>query len=466
MNDNPEGTPNPLNPGVGAGLGFTETEPSAPETPAGPEAPAEPEAPVAPEPATIEKVGISEEDLAFKKEPLDDPMMRPVSKNNFDTLGMEEKVEVNIKPVAIESTPEPELVAKDSIVEPSKKNTKKKFFIVAAIVLIITAVICGAAAIAIMLVNNNNDDRVNKAIEKLVNGKMPSIVSAQGRISALSNAENATIGSFDIDFNGNFDLSNATNTVSAKINAELSSGDKISIGVDELRDKDGETFFKIRGLDSISNNPLASAYSGVIEAIDDEWILITNDFGDSMGNLGIFENSSTCLINAISTLPQYSSDITKKYEANQFITYSTDKLEISKKKNPLYKLSFNSDKLTAFINSLSNNGFINELNACSENTATNSNVTVEAIEKIFDTFPTVYVEIDDNYNFTRVYFKTSVGDSTNSTSVTADLALSYPAKVELETPDEYINMSTLVNNLVTGVLYSGNTGLTEIEVDY
>jgi len=484
MNDNPEGTPNPLNPGVGAGLGFTETEPSVPETPAEPEVPAEPEAPGEPEtPAVSETPAGPEtdiaEDFAFKVE---------TPQNNFDTLGMEDKademvssetVSVNISPAPAEpvaaepvaaepvaAEPMPELVAKDSIVEPAGKGNKKKILIIGAIILAIIAVICGATAVAIMMLQNNNGDRVNKAIEKLLNGEMPSIISAQGRISALSNADNTDINSFDIDFNGSFDVRNTTNTISAKVNADMKSGDKVSIGVDELENKDGEVFFKIRGFDTLSNNQLVSAFSGLTEVIDDTWILVTGDFSENMEGLQIFDNSSACLVNAFSTLPKYGKDIAKKYEANQFITYSTDKLETSKKKNPLYRVSFDSNKLSAFVNSLSNNGFINELNACTNNTATNSATTATSIENIFKIFPSVYLEIDDNYNITRVYFKTNLGDEAGSMNVTADLALSYPNKLEVVAPDEYVDMSILVDKLVTGVLTSGDTGLTEIEVGY
>ena len=508
MNENPEGTPNPLNPAAGTGLDFVETEqtsevmaepevPAVPEEPKAPETPAEPEAPAelgkvepasfteaatsitveaTPEAPKTPEVPVDNEPLEFAKpaeapEAPIDPVMQPVSQNNFDTLGMNdtaneapveeikeesftraEVVPVNTAPVS----ETPELVAKDSIVEPAKGGSKKKVLIIGAIVLLIIAIICGAAAVAIMMAGNNSGDRVSKAIEKLVNGQMPSIISAQGTINSFSDVDDAEISSYNIDFNGTFDTAYNTNTISAKVNAELSSGDKVVIGVDELENKDGEVFFKIRGLDTLANNPLVSAFSGVVEAIDDEWILVTGDFADNMEGLEIFDNSSTCLINALGTLPKYSKDIAKKYEANQFINYSTDKLEISKKKNPLYKLTIDSNKLTAFINSLSNNGFINELNACADSTATNEDVAITMIEKIFENFPTVYVEIDDNYNFTRVYFKVATGDETSAMTTTADLALSYPAKLEVVAPDEYMDMTTLVNTLVYNVLSGEN----------
>ncbi|MBR3269756.1 hypothetical protein IKG07_00670 [Candidatus Saccharibacteria bacterium] len=487
MNDNPEGTPNPLNPAMGTGLDFVETEQTSeimaePEAPVVPEVPEVPETPVVPETPEVPEVPEAPEvpeSTAFKVGPASfteaaqtpiDPVMKPVSHSNFDTFGMDDaaneipveeikeevkeetftRVETPAQNIPVTTAPvseAPDFVAKDSIVEPAKGANKKKILIIGTIVLLMIAIICGAAAVAIMMMNNNTGDRVNKAIEKLINGQMPSIVSVQGNLNSFSNADDSDISSFNIDFNGSFDTAYSTNSVSAKINAELASGDKVSIGVDELENKDGEVFFKIRGLDTIF-----AGQNGLAEVVDDEWILVTGDFTTNMEGVGIFDNSSTCLINALGTLPKYSKDIIKKYESNQFINYSTDKLEISKKKNPLYKLAIDSDKLTAFINSLSNNGFVNELNACAGNTASNTNVAASAVEEIFADFPTIYVEIDDNYNFTRVYFKVTTGDKANSATTTADLALSYPAKLEVAAPDEYIDMSTLVNRLLTGTL--------------
>lgn len=521
MNENPEGTPNPLNPApgtgeemaAGTGLDFVETEQTSevmadpevsnvpeepsvpealtvPEAPTVPETPAEPEVPAAPEMPDTELGEVK--DSNFKVEPASfaeaaesvsiettpaapegpiDPVMQPVSQNNFDTLGMEDttvkeetftRVETPATPVPISSAPiteTPELVAKDSIVEPAHGGGKKKVLIIGAIVLLIIAIICGAAAAAIMLVGNNTGDRVSKAINKILDGEMPTIVSAQGTINSVANADTDStaayqdfITSYNIDFNGTFDIAHSTNTVSAKVNAEISTGDKVSIGIDELENKDGEVFFKIRGLDTLEGNPLLAAFSAVTEAINDEWILVTGDFTENMEGLDVFDNSSTCLINAFKTLPTYGKDIVKKYQAADFINYSTDKLEISKKKNPLYKLTFDSDKLTNFVNSLSNNGFVNELNACAGNTATNEDVALEMIENILKGMPAIYVEIDDNYNFTRVYFKVTAGEGENTTTTTADLSLSYPAKLDVEAPDDYIDMSTLVNNLLTSMM--------------
>ena len=453
MNENPEGTPNPLNPAPGTGeelaagtgsLDFVETanvseEANEPEVADAPKEASEPEKtnePIVSEEAEAEEVEISrtpkpesteepikpasfteavgaveavEETKPFEEtipvsHNVADPMMRPVSHNNFDTLGtdnvpaddapveeltMEETMVT--RPAPINNAPE--LVAKDSIVEPAGGGSKKKILAIGAIVLLMIAIICGAAAAAIFLVGKNTDDRVGKAIERLLNGETSSIIAAQGTVDAVSNTDDSGIGDFNLDFNGTFDMRSSMNTISAKINTELAGGIKASISIDELKNEDGEAFFKVRGLDSLlggakttnsedvtnltncinatdttncltvsgtaTATDLVSVYSNLIDVIDNQWILVSDDFGDTMGGLGFFDNSSACLANALGTLPQYSKDLAKKYEANQFITYSTDKLEISKKKNELYRLSFDDEKLTAFINSLSNNGFIN-----------------------------------------------------------------------------------------------------------
>ena len=553
MNKNPEGTPNPLNPApstsedMAAGTGpleFVETanvseimedlEPEkalepTPELEVAPRSEDTPDTkkaaePVKPASFTEPASGVVPPRQASRpNRSVMDPMMRPTPRNNFDTLAPnnnppeEPLVEdfamiesVSETPVTTPISDTPELVAKDSIVEPAGGNGKKKALIIGAIVLLIVGIICGAAAIAIAVLGNTGD-RVSKAIEKLLNGEVSSIISAQGEITAAPNVDDSGIGGFNLDFNGTFDTKSGMNTISAEVETKLVGSADASIEIDEMRDQDGEVFFKVSGLDSLLEGAktintedlinvtdcidaanttncvsvtgtttaadLISAYSGLVDVIDDQWILISDNFGDTMKSLGIFDNSSTCLINAVSTLPQYSKDIVKKYKENQFITYSTDKLEISKKKNPLYRLNFDANKLSAFVNSLSNNGFINELNACAGNIATNTNVTADMISGIFATFPTVYVEIDDNYNLTRVYFKAITNDTEasyetvedcecvtspcdcgseisgefTSMTVTADLNLTYPPKLEITMPSDYIEMSNLVNKLMTGV---------------
>lgn len=585
MNENPEGTPNPLNPApgtendvaAGTGLDFVETEQVSevmtdPETPAEPEAPAEPETPEVPEapempeapevstePEAVElgkieetsaKIGpasfteaasfraptspikpvesetIVESDISVESESepmkaeMPDPMMKPVSHSNFDTFGANDAKEVDVPvkeikeetfvrsetPVTLTPASDtPELVAKDSIVEPAGGDGKKRVLIIGAIILVMIAIICGAVAVALMM-NGNTEDRVTKAIDKLLNGEVSNIIAIDGDIAVNSSDSDNSV---NINFDGTFDIKSTMSKVSANIDANIDSGTNLSFGIDEISNKSGDAFLKFTGLTDMAKNgnklttmedtdvmvtncvgdssdltncqpqadissmDILSIYGGLFEAVDNEWVEVSGGFAEAAENFDLFDNNSTCLINAFGSLPQYSKDIANKYKANPFITYSTDKLGITKKQNNLYRLNFNTDKLTAFINSLSNNGFINELNACANNGATNEDVASGMVEQIFEDFPTVYVEINEKYDFTRVYFETTVSAPSTTTTqpqciqepcepetvveetestVTADLELSYPSELVIEEPSEYITMSDLLTNVMAKFL--------------
>ena len=530
MDGNPEGTPNPLNPMSGSVDTDDVVQPAtftrpvnyseANDVPAKTSTPI-PEATPASEP-TFEPEPVHESAPVRESIPVStphvnhsvvDPMMRPVARRtetaptntvddipaaeNFDTLGMDSSVMDELTSSHTDTASTQNLVAKDSIVEPAKGgNGKKRGLIIGAIVFLMVAIICGAAAIAIMMLGNN-DDRVSKAIDKLINGGLPNIITVQGDISSTTNGASditSLANSFSIDFKGTFDTSSSLNKVEAGVNATLTTGQEVSLDVEEMRTKDGNTFFKVSGLKNLLNSgssdtlelnttkestaeitldcvntncsdgdtctdncmsvqepqeSVLSMYSGLFDVVDNQWIMVSDTFARSMSGSELFDNSSTCLINAFGTLSQYSSDIAKKYKENPFVTYSTDNLEIAKKKDNLYRLGIDSSKASAFANSLSNNGFINELNACTGNTATNVNVSSSAIDKLFANFPTVYIEVDENSNITRVYLKTIIESDGASTTVKADLGLSYPAEVKITEPTEYTDMSTLLSAMMS-----------------
>lgn len=577
MDGNPEGTPNPLNPvqgtasatnqsqpntGVAAGTGTldqyetteilddydtdgyndyyaestslteTTTQPTSSRMPemakAAPISSSMPNMPTAPR-HTVANYGAHSGVI--------DPMMRPVSHNensannqpqtdtsfdSFSELNHESLDELS-QDFGQLSSNDSNLVAKDSIVEPVGGSKKKTALIASAIALIMIAIICGVAAIAIVMMNNGGD-RVTKAIEKVLNGEVSSIVSVNGKITSTNDLVDYDDSTDDtssaliiaplnsastvINFEGTFDTASSINDISASLALEYPDGAKASVDIYERKNSSGNVFFKVAGLGSIvkafgtgnsgsevlvydeSGNEsdsvvttacstdgseslqedclnsqtsssmlggLMTVYGGLLESIDDQWILISEEFADEMGDLEIFDNSSTCTINAIKTLPKYTKDIINSYKANPFVTYSTENLGIAKKKNELYKLSFDNDKMSAFINSLNNNGFINELNACAGNVATNTQVTPAMLETITKDLPAVYAEIDDNNNFTRFYFKAG----TASTTIEADINLSYPAEIKVSDPSDYIDMSTLLNSVMTTFLQSGDTPLLE-----
>ncbi|MBR3324006.1 hypothetical protein IKG24_00485 [Candidatus Saccharibacteria bacterium] len=518
MNNNPEGTPNPLNPGPG--VANTPREPRREEAMGtGMLDYTESPAPAKPEMPKEEKREVVARPVPPRtNHGVVDPMMRPIAhtepvRDNFESLEMDsisieelatDEPVNSVRPAANTTDPvatpfmtrtpqntNSDFVARDSIVEPAGKKSSKKPFIIGAIIFLIVAIICGAAAVAIIMMGNSSD-RVSKAIDKIMNGQGPSIVHIDGNITSVS--DGGMPSDTSINFDGTFDLLNSVNKVSADITTTYAGGTGLSIALNEVQTQSGDVFFKLSGLGDIidmpsdessaemvqtncvdgpegtncgsstaESNPL-SVYSGLFEVIDDEWIRVSDNFADSMKGLQLFDNNSTCLINALGTLPEYANNLAAKYKASPFITYSTDKLEISKKKNELYRLGFDQNKMSAFANSLSNSGFINELNACAGNTATNSGISAADIQDIFSRFPSMYVEIDDNDNITRLYFKANIDTGTDSTTTTADLNITYPERIQLQEPASYIEMSTLLNSVMTTLLSTNSeNGVTTTE---
>ncbi len=428
--------------------------------------------------------------------PVMDPMMRPRQATNipvehvqetasFESLTEEydpsydemEMGNTNV-PSAANPAVDSRYVAKDSIVEP--KHKKKRWPIVTAIILLCIAIACGVAALIIFLMPKP-DDRVATAISKLLNNGLPSIVKTDGELNFVYNGSDSAVSLINVDFDLTADSKTGMNDTSATVNVTMSDETTFSFDVDEVRMKDGDTFFKVDNVADIlsmfntgevecaggatacdGTDESLSDMTGVFDTIDDQWIKVGDDFVNDVDGLGIFDNQTTCMIGAFSDITKYGKEISNKYEANPFITYSTDNLGIAKKHNTLYRLGFDTDKLTAFVNSMENSGFVNALNSCAKNGATNGVATTDSIEDLFSSYPTMYAEVDNDYRFTRVYFDADTSDG--STNIRADLDFSYPATMEVYAPDNYINLndylSTTFNNF-----FDGNVTIEETDVE-
>ena len=158
-----------------------------------------------------------------------------------------------------------------------------------------------------------------------------------------------------------------------------------------------------------------------------------------MGNTS--SASSQCLVDALSGSSKYGDDIAKLYNDNQFITYSTDDIKIEKKKDTIYKLGLDYDKMAGFINAMKSSELMSSLKACSSEVTTDKDVTAAELKESFANFPEVYVEIDGKNNFTRVYF------TVDAINLVADLSIAYPNTITVETPDSYLEASDYLSDI-------------------
>ncbi len=432
MNENPGETPNPLNPGPApvpaepapqpAPVGPAPTPEPAPAAPAPQPLPAEP----APQPAAVEPVGPA-------------------------------PVEPAVQPAAV-----------DAVAEPKKSH--KKAVIISVIIALLVAIGGGVAAIAIL--KPFNKDAVPAAISKLMNGA-PNYVTMSGTIKSVPNVEDSAFSKLDVSFSAGVDSKKQRNYAKAAISAELADGQDFTFSLDEVHTESKNLYLKLSGIaaaleqlgaidaevndtncldNDLETNcessevipPSIMTALGLLDVIDGEWIEIPDSTFSGIADLQTLDTETACLIEAAGKLDEYGKDFANIYNANQFITYSTDNLAIAKKKDTLYRLNFDAEKMTGFINAIGNSGFMNEMLACTGEAATNVPAKVEDVAEILAEAPAVYVEIDEDDNFTRVYM-TTVDENV---STTVDISFSYPSSITIEEPEYYIEFNDLLSQIL------------------
>ena len=111
---------------------------------------------------------------------------------------------------------------------------------------------------------------------------------------------------------------------------------------------------------------------------------------------------------------------------------------------------------------MNNSGFANELMACIGGPATNTNISSNMLKEILKYLPTIYVEINDNNEFTRVYLSLATPDGTMN--ITADLALSYPTSITVNEPSVYLDLNQVTDMILTNFFQQPITTLEMGEV--
>lgn len=477
MNENPGGTPNPLNP-----------SPSVAPTGAAPAgvtpAPggAQPVAPTPTQPTpTAQPVAPATQPIAATTQPVATAQpVAPTQTQPATSVSVGEQLSAELA--------KEDLKASDSVVEPKKKS--KKGVVIALVILLLLAAIGGAVAAILILKPFGGKDAVPAAISKLFSSDRPKNVAASGKITATF-GDSSDVASLDVDFTSGLNTVSTEQYASATVTATFADESTFQFDANEIHVANGDLYLKVSGIAEALNNyqsqtleetncledesgmtnceateyidcidetgegcvvasPSESIldFIGVFEVIDNEWIHISSTSFSTITDTVSLDSPAQCLIEAAGNLGEYASNLSTIYKDNPFVTYSTDNLKIAQKKNPLYLLSFDANMLAGFVNAMPTSGFMNEMLACMDGEATNKDVTVADMEKIIAKLPVIYVEIDDQDNFTRVYLK---GDSEDGSSTgIADISLSYPSAITVDEPEEYLELNSILAQLFSG----------------
>ncbi len=467
MNGNNEGTPNPLNPNP---------TPAQAETPAPAPKPAleaEPLAEVSPE-GTVE--------IETAHEAATNPLDRPMEQ----------------APVAT--------------AEPPKK--KKTGLIIGILASLLVATGCGVAAI-LLFANNNNDDAVAKAMNKLMSGDASTNMVVDGTISLIPHNSKSAITNMKIDLKSNLVAGSMINSTVAKLSVETKNNDSITAEVDEIYGTDGDLYFKISGASELLKNPSifesllntdepivdcdsisageeancieaideetkteettteveivsgegissedAAEFSSVAKMFEDQWLRVSVDELTDMTSETVEESNLSCLVDLTSNVNKSSNSIADSYTKNPFIISNNKDLTVTSKVNPIYEVNFDTEKFTGFVNSLKDSEMMSELYNCMgyEYSDVNTDNVVEAIKEL----PTLYVEVDSSYNFTRLYFVNDYNEG--AATIEVDLSFGYPTNVNVSEPEEYKDLSEVLQT-VFGNIYDLPDDEAKVEVE-
>ena len=254
------------------------------------------------------------------------------------------------------------------------------------------------------------ENRVPAAVTKMFSSNAPLNIHADGTITvALESGDSnsaSDITEIDIDFDGTINAPNFANTATANVTAVMADDSEVKFKVDEIHTKDDELFLKAgENLQKLFKTD--SVYAKVLGKVGENWTLVTSENYGYIGNLIGLDSTMQCYIGSAANW----GDLFDANTVGELLTASTENLNVAKKNDELYRVYVKMDKLA---------------------TATGCNKT--------NVTPTIYVEINESYYITRVYFKMTNSDG--KMSITADLALTYPTTFEINEPREYVDFTT------------------------
>lgn len=465
MNENSEGTPNPLNP-----LG---PNPSQPDSVAS-----------APEPVS----GVSN--------PIDPMIRRPeTSPKPVDPIM---KQAPNAAPLTSETTPpapeaappafdtlDPMARPMEKAAEPTSTPPKKKKtgLIIGAIICGLIALGCIIAAVVVAL-TMGREDPVARAIEKIASGDMPTNTSIDGTVKIDINDADSEVQNVKIAVNSQLVNRSMINSSTATLTASLRDGGSFSMNASEIYAANGDLYLKIDGLANIlsmgSSETLiddvydmdnvdypenkedaieydatddlnefqetAAAFSGVIDKVDGNWVRFSTEILSLINSTdGEEDNGIICATNLLSDTTNNSNALSEIYNKYPFILSTNENIPIASLKDPIYKVSIDEKNFANFMREAQETEIFKSFMSCMGYGGLSTDVDdmTEDLAKL----PDIYVEVDKNYDFTRVYF---VIDSDDDQTMTFDFNLSYPDNVNVSEPVEYKDFTELIQEMTPG----------------
>ncbi|MBR3180390.1 hypothetical protein IKF57_02585 [Candidatus Saccharibacteria bacterium] len=383
------------------------------------------------------------------------------------------------------------------IISPEPQKPKRGL-IIGMIVCLFIAVCCGVAAIIFATSGNQTKDPVSAAVDKLMSQNSPRNVAFGGDIDIAIRDLNSPISKIHIDLSAETSTGSMLNSTSATFTASIRNGGDIKFEFDEVYGANGDLYLKVDGIGSVMSDPLfwqtlsspdaskcidgpedskcgdtavinetdciddpsgmtdcstgviaptssneeLMALLGIISAIDGQWFKISVDELTGLASgFTASEGDVSCMVDFMTAAAKGSNSLASIYARNPFVS-STPTTALTSKNSQVYQVNIDEDNLISFIQSSQESSLMTNLYNCLgyENIAVNlDNVTEDLTD-----LPQIYVEVNDDYDFTRLYLESTSDDDTK---LTADIDFTYPTNINISEPTEYQSVTDIMQNL-------------------
>lgn len=431
-----------------------------------------------------------------------------------------------------------------------EKPKKKKTGLIVCIVILVLALIGGGVAAALVLMNQKKTDPVAEAVSKIMRGGGAENIAVSGTIGFEMKDKSSPISGLEIDLDSKVVASSMINSSQAKVTVTLKNGGEYSVSFDEVYAANGDLYFKIQGINEaleesrilqdgagttgtleenncvtdesgktnctsetvevvscegeadcvapeaglVAPSGLETGYLsqllGVVGTVDGEWLRVSTDELNLVSGDALPDSRVSCMADMMTSIKSSSNVVAEAYNKSPFVTSTSENIPIASRQNPVYEVHINSDNFANFIGSIQNSSLATNLYSC---LGWHGNVqpNTDNIATLIDSLPKMYVEIDENYNFTRLYLENELMQERQNFSttidvnevdcepcledeecycqeseemsddvetelvpvamMTIDLAFSYPSNVSVPEPLEYKNFSEVIQEIMTGL---------------
>lgn len=375
----------------------------------------------------------------------------------------------SVQPVAVSpqtTGTTPEAIVTE--VKADRRILKRKGLIIGGIIAVFLAVGCGVVA-ALLLLNAPNDP-VAMAAEKFINDGYKQNAAIDGKIDITLQNDIYPYSNLKIDLKAQMVGGTAVNSANATITAtERKTGKSVSVVLDEVYPDGEDLYFRLSGTTEAINTlnninqieepepvidcdtdeesgcvidddsiEVESGVSKSISETDGVWIRITKEeIKQMMGDMNMGDVAK-CAVSYIRDVRSSMNEIAIMYQQNPFLVSTTEDVTIARRATPVRRIAIDKTNFTNFVDSAKESTAVKNFFGCM-GTSTDG-LDADGLVRAMSKLPSFYVEVNDQYQFTRFYFTYS----SDTGSITTDLNFSYPGNVNIVKPEEYKDFSTLV----------------------